>query len=88
MQDPGHVIVRIVLWRLDERSPPIEELRERLRELEPLPEPSAFLIHEAAERLGVLLAGDEDEPTPPQLEELRLLIGREPDLYEELETFA
>jgi hypothetical protein len=80
------VIVRIVLWRLDERTPSFEELRDRLEELEPLTAPSAFLVSEAAERLGALVVAEEDEPAPAQLDDLRALIGREPDLYEEFDV--
>ena len=80
------MIVRIVLWRLDETSPSFEDLRERLEEVEPLPAPSALLVNEAAERLGVLLVTEADEPPPAQLDELRTLIGRDPDLYEEFDA--
>ncbi|HET9243797.1 MAG TPA: hypothetical protein VFN99_10145 [Gaiella sp.] len=79
------MIVRIVLWRLDESTPPVGELRDRLDELEPLTAPSAFLVNEGAERIGMLLVDEEDEP-PPQLEELRRLVGRDPDLYEEFDA--
>ena len=80
------MIVRIVLWRLDEASPSFENLRERLEQVEPLPAPSALLVNEAAERLGVLLVTEVDEPPPAQLDELRELIGRDPDLYEEFDV--
>jgi hypothetical protein len=80
------MIVRIALWRLDEQSPSFEELRQRLDQLEPLVPPSTLLVSEAAERLGAVLVGDEDEPLPGQLEDLQALIGRVPDLYEELDT--
>jgi hypothetical protein len=80
------VIVRIVLWRLDERTPSFEELRDCLDDLEPLPAPSAFLVSEAAERIGALVVAEEDEPPPDQLDDLRALIGRDPDLYEEFDT--
>ena len=40
---PGRVIVRILLWRLDERTPSFEELRDRIEKLEPLVAPGAFL---------------------------------------------
>jgi hypothetical protein len=80
------VIVRIVLWRLDERTPSFEELRDRLNDLEPLPAPGAFLVSEAAERVGALVVAEEDEPPPDQLDDLRALIGRDPDLYEEFDT--
>ena len=79
------MIVRIVLWRLDASTPPVSELRDRLDELEPLQPPSAFLVNYGAERIGMLLVDDEDEP-PPQLEELRRLVGRDPDLYEEFDA--
>jgi hypothetical protein len=80
------MIVRIVLWRLDEASPSFVELQERLDQLEPLPLPSTLLVNEAAERVGALLVVDEEEPPPAQLEQLRELIGRDPDLYEEFDT--
>ena len=80
------MIVRILLWRLDERTPSFDELRDRIEELEPLAAPGAYLLNEAAERVGVLVVDDEDEPAPPQLDELRALIGRDPDLDEEFDT--
>jgi len=80
------VIVRILLWRLDERVPSVEAVRQRIDELEPLEAPGAFLLNEAAERVGVLVVDDEDVPAPAQLDELRALIGRDPDLYEEFDT--
>ena len=80
------MIVRIALWRLDETTPSLEALRARLDELEPLVAPGAVLVNDAAERVGVLVFSDEDEALPPQLEELRDLVGRDPDLYEEFDT--
>ena len=46
----------------------------------------ALLVNEAAERIGTLVVTEDDEELPPQLEALRLLVGREPDLYEEFDT--
>jgi hypothetical protein len=80
------MIVRLILWRLDERDASLEQVRERLDELEPLEAPSMVLVNEAAERLGAFLVAEEDEPPPPQLDELRSLVGREPDLYEEFDS--
>jgi hypothetical protein len=80
------VIVRIVLWRLDERSLALETLREALDGLEPLAAPSMLLVNEAAERIGALVVSDDDEPAPRQVDELRALVGREPDLYEEFDV--
>ena len=81
-------VVRLVLWRLDDRTPPVEELRDRVDELEPLPPPSTFLVNGAAEQIGVLVVAEDDEPALPQLAALRDLVGRDPDLYEEYETLA
>jgi hypothetical protein len=80
------MIVRIILWRLDETTPSINELRGRMGELEPLESPSAFLVNEAAERVGALVVAGEEEPPPAQLDELRAILGRDPDLYEEFDT--
>lgn len=79
------MIVRIVLWRLDETTPSLEDLRAALDELEPLPAPGAVLVNEAAERIGALVVTEDDDPLPPQIEVLRLLVGRDPDLYEEFD---
>jgi hypothetical protein len=79
------VIARVLLWRLDERTPTFHEVRERMEELEAIAAPGAFLVNEAAERVGALVVADADEPPPAQLDELRALIGRDPDLYEEFD---
>jgi hypothetical protein len=47
-----------------------------------------LLVNEAAERIGALVVSDEDEPPPRQLDDLRALVGREPDLYEEFDALA
>ena len=80
------LIVRILLWRLDETGPSFEDLRGRLDQVEPLDEPSMLLVNEAAERVGAVVVADEDEPPPAQLDVLRALIGREPDVYEEFDV--
>jgi hypothetical protein len=79
------MIVRMLLWRLDESGASFDELRRRLGEIEPLDEPSLLLVNEQAERIGVLVIADDDEALPPQLDALRALIG-EPDLYEEFDS--
>jgi hypothetical protein len=80
------MIVRLVLWRLDETTPSFAELRGRLDDVEPLDPPGALLVNEAAERVGALVVTDDEVELPPQLEALRLLVGREPDVYEEFDT--
>ena len=81
------MIVRLLLWRVDERSPSLDELRERLDGLGQLPAPGMFLVDEAAERIGALVVAEAEEPVPPQLDELRALIGRDPDLYDEFDPY-
>jgi hypothetical protein len=80
------MIVRILLWRLDANGPSVDEVRARLDEVDPLVEPSMVLVNEAAERIGALVVTEDDEQAPPQLDVLRSLIGREPDLYEEFDA--
>lgn len=81
------MIVRLLLWRVDERSPSLDELREGLDGLGTLPPPGMFLVDEAAERIGALVVAEAEEPLPPQLDELRALIGRDPDLYDEFDPY-
>ncbi len=78
------MIARILLWRLDERTPSFEELRGQIAELGAR-RPGAFLLNDAAERVGALVVAEEDEPPPAQLDKLRALVGRDPDLYEEFD---
>jgi hypothetical protein len=80
------MIVRILLWRLDETTPSFENLRDALDELEPLAPPGSVLVNEAAERIGALVVAEDDEELPPQLDVLRELVGRDPDVYEEFDT--
>ena len=83
---PRGMIVRIALWRLDETTPSLDDLRERSTELEPL----AAARRRARQRRGGAdrrVRGRRGRRAPPpQLEQLRLLVGREPDLYEEFDT--
>ena len=79
------MIVRLLLWRLDETTISFEELRDHLDALEPLETPSAWLWSEAQERFGALVLGDDEEHVA-QLDQVRALLGRDPDLYEEFDT--
>ena len=81
------VICRILLWGLADARTTLDELRARIDGLEPLPPPSTWLTNDAAERFGVVLfAEDADEELPLAVAEVRTLIGREPDAYEEFDT--
>jgi hypothetical protein len=73
------VIVRLLLWNLADSSTSLEELRAQLP---PLEEPSTWLVNEAAERFGLVAYGDD----LPDLEAVRVLIGRDPDVAEEFES--
>ncbi|HSP73029.1 MAG TPA: hypothetical protein VLN26_11705, partial [Gaiellaceae bacterium] len=54
-----------------------EEIRVRLPDA---PEGSRWIANEPQERFGVIASGDHD---PVGLEELRALIGKDPDVVEE-----
>ena len=73
------MIVRLFLWNVAESSTTIDELRARLPELEL---PSAWIANEVAERFGLIAFGE----APPGFEEVRELIGRDPDAAEEFEV--
>jgi hypothetical protein len=82
------MIVRLLFWRLGEADASIDRVRDLLDQLEPLERPSTWLWNDSHERFGALIVADEDETTPVQLDQLRALIGREPDLYEEFDTLG
>jgi hypothetical protein len=73
------VVVRILLWSLFDSKTTLEELRDALRDLVP---PSTWIWNEPTERFGLIAFGEEF----PELENVRALIGREPDLYEEFDV--
>ena len=80
------MVVRIVLWSVGDAKASIEEIRDHLDELEELPSPGLWLVNEVAERFGAIVATDDGEELPPQLDELRRLIGKEPDVLEEFDA--
>jgi len=82
------MIVRLLFWRLGEADATIEQVRELVDQLEPLESPSTWLWNDSHERFGALLMTEEDETTPPQLDQVRVLVDREPDLYEEFDTLG
>lgn len=83
------MIVRLLLWRLDDAGGSFAELHDALDELEPLDPPSTWLWNEAQERFGVLLVDDDpDAAAPASLAEIRARIGRDPDLYEEFDAIG
>jgi hypothetical protein len=76
------VIARLLLWSLFDSQTTIDELRERLPELEP---PSAWLWNGVSDRFGLVVFGEE---LPPGLEQVRDLIGADPDVADEFDVLA
>jgi hypothetical protein len=72
------VPARLVLWNLADSKTTLAELRERLPSL---PEGDAWISHEATERFGLISFSEE----PPDLVEVRELIGKDPEVGEEFE---
>ena len=75
------MVIRILLWSLFDSKTTYEELLESLGPLAP---PSSWIWNEATERFGLIAYGDE----LPELEDVRGLIGREPDVYEEFDVIG
>jgi hypothetical protein len=72
-------VVRILIWNLADSKTSIAELQERLPEL---PNGDFWIVNEPQERFGLVARSDE----PPELEPLRHLIGKEPDIAEEFDA--
>jgi hypothetical protein len=73
------VIARILIWGLHDSMTSIDEVRAHLPELDG---DDRWITNEVSERLGLIAFGDE----LPDLEELRLLIGKDPDVAEEFDV--
>ena len=74
--------VRIFLWNLADSETTLEELREKLPQLESR---DAWISNEVNERFG--LVSFSDEP-PARLADIRDVIGRDPDVAEEFDVEA
>ena len=74
------MIVRVLIWSLFDSKTTIDELRDALPELEA---PSTWIWNEAADRFGLVAVGDE---LPEEIAQVRELVGREPDVYEEFDA--
>jgi hypothetical protein len=71
-------VVRILIWNLADSKTTLEEVRERLP---PVAEGDVWIANDAQERFGLVSTTEE----PPDLELLRDLIGKEPDVAEEFD---
>jgi hypothetical protein len=69
-------VVRILIWNLADSKTTLAELREQLP---PLDEGDHWLANDAQERFGLVSTSDE----PPDLERVRDLVGKEPEIAEE-----
>lgn len=81
------MIVRVVLWSLGDAKASLDEVRDRVDELEPLTPPSIWLVNEAAERFGAILYLDEEVADLPEpLAGVRGLVGKDPEVWEEFDA--
>jgi hypothetical protein len=72
-------IVRILIWNLADSKTSLAELQEQLL---PLADGDVWIVNEPQERFGLISQGEE----LPDVEPLRRLIGKEPDVAEEFDT--
>jgi hypothetical protein len=72
-------VLRILVWNLAESKTTLDELREQLPSLE---DGDVWIANEPQERFGLVSMSDE----LPDLQQVRDLIGKEPDFAEEYDT--
>jgi hypothetical protein len=72
-------LAHLVIWNLHDSQTTIDELRAKLPEL---PEGAYWISNEPQERFGVLAVGE-----LPDLVGVQQLIGSEPAVAEEFDTF-
>jgi len=72
-------VARILIWSLFDSKTTLDELREKLPEL---PDGDAWVSNAAADRLGLISFGE----GLPDLTDVRALIGREPEVFEEFDV--
>jgi hypothetical protein len=71
--------VRLLLWNLADSKTNLAELHERLPTL---PEGDVWISDAVTERFGLIAFSD----PPPDLSEIRELIGKEPEVGEEFDV--
>ena len=71
-------VVRILIWSLADSKTSFEEVREQLP---PLPADDIWIANDPQERFGLISRGEQ----LPDLEPLRELIGKEPEVAEEFD---
>ena len=73
-------VVRLYLWSLADSKTTLDELRE---DLPPAVDPDVWISNEASERFGLITYG---RTAATDLERVRDLIGKEPDVAEEFDV--
>ena len=71
-------VVRILIWNLADSKTTLEEVREQLP---PAGDGDLWIANDVQERLGLVSTADE----LPNLQPLRDLIGKEPEVAEEFD---
>jgi hypothetical protein len=71
-------VVRLLIWSLADSKSSFEELREQLP---PLTVDDVWIANDPQERFGLISRGEE----LPDLEPLRELIGKDPEVAEEFD---
>lgn len=69
-------VVRILIWSLADSKTSLDELRAQLPSP---PDGAQWIANESQERFGIVATGEE----PLELDALRALIGKDPDVAEE-----
>jgi hypothetical protein len=72
-------VVRILIWNLADSKTTLDELREQLP---PTGEGDVWIANHVSERFGLVSTSD----PLPDLQNLRDLIGKEPEIAEEYDT--
>jgi hypothetical protein len=72
-------VVRILIWNLADSKTTLDELRERLPDTA---DGDVWLANETPERFGLVSTND----VLPDLQTLRDLIGKDPEIAEEYDT--
>jgi hypothetical protein len=74
-------LVRILVWNLGDSKTSLDELRAHLPSLE---DGDVWIANEPQERFGLVSTSG----SPPDLHEIRDLIGKDPEVVEEFDALA
>ena len=74
-------VVRILIWNLADSKTTLDEVRQQLPDS---PDGGTWIANDAQERFGIVSTGD----TLPDLQQLRDLIGKDPEVAEEYDVLT